>query len=65
MFRNQPRLLKNLCRTPSLFTKRTMSKEGVSASVFDVEPKNTLFAKMIRGDIKVEPVYEDDDVYER
>jgi hypothetical protein len=42
-----------------------MSKEGVSASVFDVEPKNTIFAKMIRGDIKVEPVYEDDDVYER
>jgi hypothetical protein len=32
---------------------RKMSKEGVSSSVFDVDPKDTLFAKMIRGDIKV------------
>jgi histidine triad (HIT) family protein len=56
-------LLKNSFKP--LFTSqfRTMSKEGVSASVFEVEPDNTLFAKMIRGEIKVDPIYQDDDVY--
>lgn len=42
---------------------RNMSKEGVSPTVFDTLPNDTIFAKMIRGEIKVEPVYQDDDVF--
>ncbi|KAL0485013.1 zinc-binding protein [Acrasis kona] len=41
---------------------RNMSKEGVSSSVFDTPPSDTIFAKMIRGEIKVDPVYQDDHV---
>jgi histidine triad (HIT) family protein len=35
-------------------------KQGVAPSVFEIPPRDTLFAKMARGEIKPKIIYEDD-----